>query len=305
MASRGRRTRRSAGGADQAGPARALLAALGLLAACNALAQPLADAASAYRPAQRTALATDAQRPFMLARQQAGDTTTTVLAWLPPAGLPEPVARLTQRRDADTLVVAVQLLAPPGAGDRLTATLEQLYALVLRQEPQARYCLWAGPAETGSPPAPCAGPTLSHAEALQHLAAWRTQAAQATPAAVPWQVLALQAVPQPAWDADLVAVQASGPQGPLAGLEVFFHRAPHSICQARTGDDGVARCRLQDQHDDGHLHDHTAAVVATFPGDLRPDRVWLPTTQVLRPQAALAAPAFASRWLPSGRRADP
>jgi hypothetical protein len=307
-------------------------------------AAPIAAAASpALQPAQRTALATRADLRFGLLRQRSAAGASTLLAWLPVGQPPQPVARLDLAQQGDTPVVTVQLL-PHGVsanGDGLPlagavaattdagsiaaelalATLEQLYSLLLRQEPGARYCLqddlhagpYTGPhtGQAAPQPAPdaavpdCPTTTLSQAEALRHLAALRTRAVQRASAVVPWQVVVLQPGPQPSWDADLVTVQATGPQGPLAGLAVYFNRAPHSICQARTGTDGVASCRLEDQHADGHQHDHAAVVVATFPGDLRPDRVWLPTTGLLRPHADAAAPAFASRWRLPGPAATP
>lgn len=306
-----------------------------LLAAGWATAQPVPPATGDTTPArpdaqqaQRTALATRADLRFVLTRQRTAAGVTSVLAWLPDHRPPEPVARLVQVQDGKAVTVAVQLLAPPAtapaaepadqatpAAGRATsaasradvaiATLEQLYSLVLRQEPEARYCpldLQAVPAGDATA---CQAPALPQAALLADLAERRTHAARQTPSAVPWQVVALQAAPQRSWDADLVSVQALGPQGPLAGIPVYFNRAPHSICQARTGGDGVATCRLQDQHADGHQHDHAVAVVATFPGDLRPAQVWLPTTQVLRPHADAASPAFASRWLLPGPVATP
>jgi hypothetical protein len=60
----------------------------------------------------------------------------------------------------------------------------------------------------------------------------------------------------------------------------------------------VATCRLEDQHADGHQHDHATVVVATFPGDVRPDRVLLPSTRVLATTASLLPPAFARPFVP-------
>ena len=39
-------------------------------------------------------------------------------------------------------------------------------------------------------------------------------------------------------------------------------------------------------------------VVATFPGDVRPDRVLLPSTRVLATTASLLPPAFARPFVP-------
>lgn len=63
---------------------------------------------------------------------------------------------------------------------------------------------------------------------------------------------------------------------------IYFNRAPHSICAARTRADGLAICRLEDQHgDEGEHHDDAVPVIATYPGSVRADGVLLPTTYVL------------------------
>ncbi len=172
--------------------------------------------------------------------------------------------------------------------DHEIAVLEQLYSLVLRQEPQARYCLGSG-----SWPCNAARDGASHARVLQALADLCEQAVVRAPAAVPWRVVEMHGAQTRSWDADVVSVRATSPQGPLEDIAIYFNRPPHSICAARTRADGVATCRLEDQHGDGHQHDHATAVVATFPGELRPDRVLLPTTYVLPINTGLLSPAFA------------
>jgi hypothetical protein len=54
---------------------------------------------------------------------------------------------------------------------------------------------------------------------------------------------------------------------------------------AKSREDGLAVCHLVDQHgdDDAHADDGDVPVVATFPGDVRADRVLVPTTLVLQP----------------------
>jgi hypothetical protein len=69
---------------------------------------------------------------------------------------------------------------------------------------------------------------------------------------------------------------------PLQGADVFFSRAPHSGCVARSDAAGLAACELVDYHgDDGDGDASGVPVVATFSGDVRPDRVLVPTTFVL------------------------
>jgi hypothetical protein len=271
-----------------------------LLASCAT--EPVAPPASVeYRPAQRSTLVTRRDLNFLVAKWQGSGRSTTTLA-LPQSGrAPRPVAQLLETRQGSELQVSVQWLPDPwttrGLAGLEFAALEQLYSLVLRQEPQARYCL-------GSSGRPCdaARDGVSHAQLLQALAALRARAVGRNPDAVPWRVVEMQGVPPRSWDADVVGVRATGPQGPLAGVAVYFNRAPHSICSARTGADGVATCRLEDQHADGHQHDHATVVVATFPGDVRPDRVLLPSTRVLATTVGLGPPAFARPFVsPTGK----
>jgi hypothetical protein len=262
----------------------ALAAACMLLASCAS--EPLAPSpAPHYRPAPRSTLASSRGPDFVVAHEQRGMAWTTVLARRQ-AGAPAlPVARLLQRRTGAGLRVSVQRLPGPASADGrshdVMQELEQLYALVLRQEPEARYCLGVG-----AQPCDAERDGRSHAQVLQALADARERASAGSPAAVPWRVVEMKAAPTRSWDVDIVGVRATTRLGPLVGVTIHFDRAPHSLCVARTGSDGVATCRLEDQHGDEHEHDHAAAVVATFPGDVRADRVLLPTTGVLTPAFA-------------------
>lgn len=278
-----------------AGPRRAVAAALALLAGCW-IAQAAAPTATDFKPAPRSTLQTQREPGFVVARWQQGERTTTLLARPRPGREPEPVLQLVQQAQGVDARVSIDPLGDTAALD--LATLEQAYVLLLRQEPLARYCL-RGPVES-LPACDAAGGGVSHAQALEALAALRERAAAAVPAAVPWRVVQMSGAPRPFGDPDLVAVRASGPQGPLEQVTLYFNRAPHSICAARTGTDGQAQCRLEDQHGDGDQHDHATAVVATFPGDVRPDRVLLPTTVVLAsmPGRLLAPFARPPVWPP-------
>ncbi|MFO1328472.1 MAG: hypothetical protein U1F56_14030 [Rubrivivax sp.] len=262
----------------------ALAAAGALLAACAG--EPLTPPAEAgYRPAPRSTLVSARDARFVVAQWQQGDASTTLLARQRADATPQPVARLVQVRQGQDWQVAVQQLPADSAAELPGTAIEQLYALVLRLEPQARYCLGQG-----AQPCDAAREGGTHAEVLQALA--RQRASQSSPGAVPWRVVDMAGAPTRSWDADVVGVRATGPEGPLEGVAIYFNRAPHSLCIARTRADGVAVCRLEDQFHDGHLHDHATAVVATFPGDVRSDRVLLPTTFVL-PQPSATMPPFA------------
>ena len=99
-------------------------------------------------------------------------------------------------------------------------------------------------------------------------------------AGVPWRVVSLG--PAPSGGGDDVAARVVDADGPLEGAAVYFHRAPHSGCSAKSDASGVAACRLIDTHGDDDDHDaHAVSVVATYPGDVRSDRVLAPTTRVL------------------------
>lgn len=259
---------------------KALYALLAAAATVHAASPPVPD----FRPAPRSTLQTQREPAFAVAHWQHDGQLTTLLARQRAGASPLPVVRLVQQGQGTEARVSIQRLNEAGAGD--LATLEQLYVLLLRQEPLARYCLGEGMS-----PCVTAGEGLSHARALQALAAQRERAAADMPTAVPWRIVEMHGAQRRPGDPDFVGVGTLGPQGPLEQATLYFNRAPHSICAARTGADGQASCRLEDQHGDGDQHDHATAVVVTYPGEVRPDRVLLPTTYVLPGPPAL--PAFA------------
>jgi hypothetical protein len=259
-------------------------AACALMASCAS--EPVAPSAALhFRPMARSTLVSSRDLNFLVAQWQRGAESTTVLARQQGGGAPHPVARLVQVREGSRLLVSVQRLPETTAGrpDHESAAIEQLYALVLRQEPDALYCLDSGehacsPDRDG----------VSHAEVLLALARYRREVTARTSGVVPWRSVEMMGTVR-SWDADMVAVRATADRVPLEGVVIHFNRQPHSLCVARTRADGVALCRLVDQHGDEHEHDHSAPVVATFPGDVRTDHVLLPTTSVMR------TPAFAAR----------
>ena len=265
-------------------------------------------------PAPPSALVTRRDLVFVLARWQDDVVTTTLLALRQPGAEPRPVARLQQWRQDSELQVSVQRLHTRSdsadAADIEMAALEHLYGLVFRLQPLASFCLNERRDEGGNEGliegliegagiCDVTQGRLSHAGMLQALAALRAQAAsrvvsaQGTAKPVPWRVVHMRDAAQRLGDVDTVSVRAIEPDGPIHRLAVHFDRAPHSICTTRTDADGVATCRLEDQHGDGGQHDHATAVVATFPGELRPDRVLLPTTAVLAITLGAAMPGFA------------
>lgn len=245
------------------------------LMSCATAPPPLPPPGIDYRPVTRSTLVTGQDLRFMQAQWQQGAGWTTLLARQQGGADPRPVAQLVQVRHGDDRQVSVHVL-PEAGNEPARATLEQLYAQVLRLEPLARYCV-ALDAQACDP----AREGMSHAQALQALARARDRLASRTAGAVPWRVVEMTGPAARPWDPDRVGVRLQAGQQPLEGIAVHFNRAPHSLCVARTRADGTADCRLVDQHGDEHTHDHAQRVVATFPGDVRTDRVLLPTTHVL------------------------
>lgn len=267
------------------------LAAAGAAALACAGPPAAATAPEEYRPVARSTLVSNPGVGHVVAHTQQGPVLTTVLARLQQGRAPHPVARVLQTRTGAGLQVSVQRLPVPegvaAAEDDEQASIEQIYAHVMRQEPVARYCLGGI-----APPCDPGISGVSHAQVLRELARERERMAVRA-AAVPWRVVEIESVPTPLWDADVVGARLAVREAPMEGVAVYFNRAPHSTCVARTGADGVARCRLVDQHGDEHQHDHLAPVVATYPGDVRADRVLLPTTFVL---PASVAPGMPGAW---------
>lgn len=259
------------------------IAAAGTAVACLLMA---AGASAENRSASvpRSTLVSKPDLQFNLAYARRGDTEVAVLAHHPAAGKPLPVAEILTSPDG---VVSFSLLLRSAKSDVKVGTIERLYVLALRQDPEARFSFDRRK-------------QLSHAELLGELVKARARAAQGLKAAtVPWRVVSIAAAPS-GNDDDDVAALVKNDQGPMKGVTLYFNRAPHSSCHATTREDGVAKCRLVDQHGDEEAHEDKAAVVATFPGDVRADRVLVPITAIVR------APSLGVRLeVSEGEKADP
>jgi len=243
------------------------------------------EAGPDYVPAPRSALVGRQDLPFRLAQEQRGESTVTILAWQAAGGQAVPLSVMALSRSRNGTRLSVQRLALPDlakkeGGDLDVATLEYLYTLVLRQDPEAQYCLADVGQGCDADPYP-----YSHAGMLLQLARARQHAVDSAGrpgASVPWQLMSLAPTEMPDTDPDEVGIRISGEQGPMAGLTIFFNQAPHASCAAQSTADGLATCHLVDQHGDDDAHGHSKApVLALFPGDIRADRVLLPTTLVL------------------------
>jgi hypothetical protein len=244
---------------------RRVIAAAATAAACLLMA---AGAFADNRPASvpRSTLVSNSNLRFELAYDQKADTQVMALVHSPAAGKALPVAKVSRSANG---VVSFSLLPGPANRDVKVGTIERLYVLALRQDPEASFSF--DKVEQ-----------LSHGALLAELVKARARAAQGLrPATVPWRVVSIAAAPS-GDDEDDVAAIVKGDHGPMQGVTLYFNRAPHSSCFATTREDGVARCHLVDQHGDEEAHHEKAAVVATFPGDVRADRVLVPITAIVR-----------------------
>lgn len=256
-----------------------------LLAAGYVLANPVHDAPLSYAPVPVSTLVSSRYIPFGIAHFRQQQRETSVLAAHGPGGKPVPVASIVSESVGERTHVAVHRLPVTVAGRSPSLmrllTFEQLYALTLRMDPGARFCLAQGrdacdPAVTGT----------SHAAFLRNLADARASAAAmmaGTLRVAAWNVISMEPSGQRDEHHDAVSVRVLRGQRAMPRVTVFFHRAPHSGCQATTDANGFARCELVDHH--GHLgaHDGEEAVpvLVTYPGDVRAERILLPTTQAL------------------------
>ena len=225
---------------------------------------------------------------FKLAELQWESYRVTFLLHQPSGREPSPVAVMSSFQAGNKAHVWFQRLAPSGLdADRSgmeIATIEHLYGLALGQNPEAGFCLTGFGRGCGR-----VDDDYPHAELLRELSEARQRAmtrAHRSGSNVPWRVVSMAGAPPNSGNDDQVAVRVFSEGGPIEGASVFFNRAPHSGCSARSLPDGLATCLLVDQHgdDDSHSEDDKASVLATFPGDVRPERVLLPTTLVMSPR---------------------
>ena len=240
-----------------------------------------------YSPVTASKLVSRPDLEFKLAELQWESYRVTFLLHQASGREPSPVAVMSSFQAGNKAQVWFQGLAPSGLdADRSgleIAMIEHLYGLALGQDPEAGFCLTGFGRGCGR-----VADAYPHAELLRELSEARERAllrAHRSGSNVPWRVVAMAGAPPNSGHDDQVAVRVFSEGRPIEGARVFFNRAPHFGCSARSLPDGLATCRLVDQHgdDDAHAEDDKAAVLATFPGDLRPERVLLPTTLVMSP----------------------
>lgn len=178
----------------------------------------------------------------------------------------------------------------PGSDSRAAlmnlSALEHLYSLAYAQEPAGPFrFIVAGEADV-----PGDAEHLSHSGLLLRIALARqcvasVVARQGDVKPVPWRSISIRPAPQaadPSHPYD-VSARLHTAAGTMADVNLVFTRLPHFECSARSGADGVAACRLVDvMGHDGHPGFESAPTVVTFPGDVKPDLILLPTTLLVR-----------------------
>lgn len=267
-----------------------------LTLACGVAAASDIPAGLQYTAAPVSALVARQDLPFVIASAVKDQDQFTVLAHRQDGSQPKPVAWLKSAEHGSIRLISLKSVAASGLM-RVTA-LEHLYSLVMRQDPFARYCFSEG---AGDCDAAKAG--RNHSGVLLHIAAARQRAVvesgQASGAAT-WRSIALRPTRE-GKDPDVVAALAFDGHKPLENVNVFFNRAPHSSCTAKTTRQGLARCRLVDQHGDEHdpAVERATPVLAVYPGHVEQAVVRLPTTLVVRGE--LQAPGTSVRGAPFDR----
>ncbi|MDY0746942.1 hypothetical protein SNE35_20685 [Paucibacter sp. R3-3] len=258
--------------------AAAALAAAGLMhgPAQAACLSAWADDSVEFTAPPTSLLVGRADLPFRVGRLRHGDAEAVILAHETADHRLLPMATAAEIGDAARPRICVDLLGMRDAGtDRalVITAVERFYGLVLRLDGEGDYCL--ADASNDCP----VGQRLSQGDVLRELVRVRAEALDDK--AKPWSVVSLAPAKAASSDLDDVAAQVSGDAGPMAGATVFFHRAPHSGCVAKSGEQGVATCRLVDQHgdEDPDEHEADAKLLVTFPGEIGTDRTLVPMTQ--------------------------
>jgi hypothetical protein len=249
---------------------RKVRASLGFGAACLLTAIPLF--ASEGAPVPRSTLVTRPDVPFRLVRGQWQGQPATLLAYTPSAGKALPVAAISESPER----ISVRRLPLPSGVEAAVevAAWENLYVVALRLEGEGAYCYAEGEKRCDA--------SISHGQLLHRI----VEARQSARPRMAWQMVSISSTRTDAADADLVGVRVALAGKPLEGANIYFNRAPHSGCSAKSDAEGLATCRLVDQHgDDGDADEANAAVVATFSGDVSRERVLVPSTEIVRARA--------------------
>jgi len=249
----------------------------GLRAAAGAvLAASCAIAHAELLPLPASALISRPELKFTLDQQQSGTRQLANVLYERPDGHRTKVAAIETSQGKGGTRVAIRSFA---SAELSVATLERLYTLALRLDPEAGFCFSERPVTCDAGQA-----RHSHGEVLRQIKRAREDAlATVGVRAAPWGSVSMARVPGASRDADLVSVRLTSAGVPLADVRIFFNQAPHCACVAKTDADGVANCRLVDQHGDEDEHaGEVRAVVATFPGDVKVEPVLPPTTFIVR-----------------------
>ncbi len=243
------------------------------------------DGSTRYVPVQASSLFSTGNLQFEMGRVRHGDSLATVLAYETSSKDVSPVATIALAGEGASSKICIDLLARTDAGaDRVlaVATLEHVYNLVLREDPWAAYCL-ADKIHQCS----FTAKGLPQGDMLRELVRMREHELSdglAGVASKPWQVVMLSPTGVGSSD-DLVRARIAGKDGPMQGMRLFFHKAPHSGCNAMSDANGVASCQLVNFHgDDDGDENKDPKLLVTFPGESDSHRVLVPTTFVMQMQ---------------------
>jgi len=255
-----------------------------LLPPSYVVAGPVQDGSLEYGPVLISRIVSRQDLQFKTANGERAGVLTTVLAYQAPGAMPSPVAVMTFSRSGDATHVSIHRLPFPKSAadidDVNLATIEHLYTLVLRQDPEAKFFYSDGEQRFDSD----TKNSRSHSELLRELARARQDAVgqgKRVSTSVPWHVVSMAPAGVDHADPDKVSVRITSDRQAMDGVTVFFNRAPHSGCVAKSARDGIAICRLVDPEDDSHPDEDKIPVLATYPGEVRADGVLLPTTLVM------------------------
>lgn len=229
-----------------------------------------------------------------------GAAVTALTAWVGDTPRRIVLGTITEANAAASHSIRVQWFQPAAADAALAsiAALEEAYGRLFRLPATAYYSIDAGSID-GSQAAMLALVAELRSRAIGELPwsagrlpfrPWIRIALSVASGDVPrdgfagQRVMALrrelqQSMPDP----HVVAVDVRSDGEIPAEAQVVFSRDPHHVCSARIARQGLAACRLEDQHGHdpaAHVGEGARKTVATFSGALRADVVFLPTTLV-------------------------
>lgn len=215
---------------------------------------------------------------FTLEQRESGGREVVTLMHAPGGAESTPVAVIEISGSSARTQIIVRLKSPVSTDPEVElSALERLYTVALQLDPEAGFCFSNGRKTCGTSTA-----RESHADLLRQIAAAREGVlARTRLAGTPWRMVDVSSPPSDTRAPQRVSARFTLAGTPLRDTRIFFSRAPHSACVAKTGTDGVASCELVDQHADEDQHGDDRAAIATFPGDVTAERILPPITTIV------------------------